>query len=91
MLSVLAHNLTSSLTRATSALYCYEWFITFDQEVNHVWTRKWSLSTWIFAVNRYATLFDTLLQVFPSPSRAVRSANSSLPFNDPRVSYISKL
>jgi hypothetical protein len=40
----------------TTALYSYEYITTLDQEINHIWTKKWSLSTLIFAVNRYGTL-----------------------------------
>jgi hypothetical protein len=39
-----------------TALYVYDFIITIAQEVDAVWTRKWTLSTWIFAVNRYCYL-----------------------------------
>jgi hypothetical protein len=39
-----------------TALYVYEFVITIAQEVDAVWARKWTLSTWIFAVNRYSYL-----------------------------------
>jgi hypothetical protein len=44
-----------------AALYFYEYVITFDQEVNHIWAKKWSLSTLIFAVNRYTALAVSIL------------------------------
>jgi hypothetical protein len=44
------------------ALYSYEHIATFDQEVNYVWTNKWSLSTLIFVVNRYTALILQLYQ-----------------------------
>jgi hypothetical protein len=39
-----------------AALYSYEYITTLDQEINHIWAKKWSLSTMIFAVNRYVAL-----------------------------------
>jgi hypothetical protein len=29
--------------------------MTLNQEINHIWAKKWSVSTLIFAVNRYVT------------------------------------
>ncbi|KAI0685094.1 hypothetical protein BC835DRAFT_1421587 [Cytidiella melzeri] len=58
----------TSLIFATSALYCYEWMVTLDQEVKYVWAQRWTLSTWIFAVNRYASLVYSILMLAPTPT-----------------------
>jgi hypothetical protein len=47
----------------STALYCYEYIITFDQEINRIWTQKWSLATLIFALNRYMILVSVVLSV----------------------------
>ncbi|KAI0685329.1 hypothetical protein BC835DRAFT_1290468 [Cytidiella melzeri] len=49
-----------------SALYSFEWLVTLDQEVKYIWTTKWTLSTWIFAVNRYASLVYAVGLVSPT-------------------------
>ncbi|KAI0766521.1 hypothetical protein BC629DRAFT_1442660 [Irpex lacteus] len=56
------------LITATTALYSYEWIITFNQEIEQIWNRKWNLSTWIFAFNRYSTFVFALVAVLPDPS-----------------------
>ncbi|KAI0085471.1 hypothetical protein BDY19DRAFT_996814 [Irpex rosettiformis] len=56
---------------ASAAFYCFEWLITMDQEAEHIWARKWSLSTLIFAGSRYATLLLLISELTPAPSRAV--------------------
>ena len=48
------------------ALYCYEWMITFDREIDRIWRRKWTLSTWVFVITRYAGLLDVILQQLPA-------------------------
>ena len=48
------------------ALYCYEWFITLGQELTHIWAQKWTVSTWIFAASRYATLLDVIVLLLPA-------------------------
>ncbi|KAI0685096.1 hypothetical protein BC835DRAFT_1250408, partial [Cytidiella melzeri] len=47
---------TSLMVYVVPALYCYEWMVTLDQKVKYVWAQRWTLSTWIFAMNRYAGL-----------------------------------
>ncbi|KAI0804530.1 hypothetical protein BC629DRAFT_1590792 [Irpex lacteus] len=61
----------TQIVTAATALYCYEMLVTFDQEVDHIWTRKWTMSTWIFAINRYATLFNMVLSIVPTPNYTV--------------------
>ncbi|KAI0684057.1 hypothetical protein BC835DRAFT_1294107, partial [Cytidiella melzeri] len=50
-------------------LYCFEWFVTVVQEVEHIWVKNWTLSTWIFAVNRYATMGALSLVLFVAAAR----------------------
>ncbi|KAL4247648.1 hypothetical protein ABKN59_007651 [Abortiporus biennis] len=52
-----------------AALAIYDYFITFDQEVQHIWKTKFNLSSTIFVVNRYFNLFAVVgfaaVQLFP--------------------------
>lgn len=59
------------LTLCVLVLYCYDWLITIDQEFQHIWFRRWSLSTWVFVMNRYATLLDCILDMLPVPNASV--------------------
>lgn len=58
----------STLTRILSALILYHHFTTIPQEINTLWTRKRSLASLIFFVNRYALLLvgaEYMAQIFP--------------------------
>lgn len=48
--------------------------MTLDQEINHIWAKKWSLSTVIFVVNRYVALGLAILAVLSDQSYAVSIA-----------------
>ena len=39
----------------------YDQLITLSDEVEHVWKRKWTGATLLFFLNRYATLFKTIV------------------------------
>ncbi|KAI0804528.1 hypothetical protein BC629DRAFT_1487636 [Irpex lacteus] len=54
---------------ASAAMYFYDWIVTLDVEVDYIWVCKWTLSTWIFLVNRYATLVDAMLLLYLNPNR----------------------
>ncbi|KAJ3488290.1 hypothetical protein NLI96_g2956 [Meripilus lineatus] len=49
-----AENLTIDNFIAEAALFTYEYLITFDQEVERIWRRKFSGASVIFLVNRYS-------------------------------------
>ncbi|KAI0083312.1 hypothetical protein BDY19DRAFT_979690, partial [Irpex rosettiformis] len=67
-----------------SACYSYEWLTTFDQEVNHIWARKWTLSTFIFLCSRYATLLMIIIQLLPALTRIVLFIQAPIQFtSDP--------
>ncbi|KAI0799586.1 hypothetical protein BC629DRAFT_1496967 [Irpex lacteus] len=51
---------------AVSTFCCYEWLITLSQEIDHIWARRWTLSTWIFASIRYSTFLFAVMQLLPS-------------------------
>jgi hypothetical protein len=65
-------------TFRTTALYSYDYIMTLDQEINHIWTKKWSLSTLIFALNRYTTL---ILQLYPVLAPVTSYTVSIKPYN----------
>ncbi|KAI0085276.1 hypothetical protein BDY19DRAFT_456740 [Irpex rosettiformis] len=52
---------------ACVSFYCYDCLVTIDKEIHNVWSRKWNLTTWIFAANRYGTLALMILQILPTP------------------------
>lgn len=54
------------------ALYFYECMLTIGSEVKHVWTRKWTLFTWLYAINRYGTLINVIRAFTPTPTLLVR-------------------
>ena len=54
------------------ALYVYDCLVTMDQEVNNIWLKKWTLSTWIYALNRYAALVSIILDFIPQGDSQVR-------------------
>ena len=56
-------------------MYAFEWLITLEQEVEQIWaTRRWTISTWIFAGNRYSVLLFLVLELVPVPNRPVRAS-----------------
>jgi hypothetical protein len=65
----------------TTALYSYEYIVTLDQEINHIWRKKWSLSTLIFAVNRYgALILELYLVLGPTTDYTVSIKPYKLPY-----------
>ncbi|KAH7908084.1 hypothetical protein BJ138DRAFT_1158503 [Hygrophoropsis aurantiaca] len=42
------------LTAAGGALVAYDQVITFSQEVDHIWNRKWSFVTALYLIARYS-------------------------------------
>jgi hypothetical protein len=60
-----------TISYRTTALYFYEYLVTLDQEINHIWAKTWSLTTLIFAINRYATLALAFWGLLDAPSYAV--------------------
>ena len=72
------------ITQLRLAWVCYEWLVTLDQEIKHIWAQPWTLSTWIFVASRYATIIMAIIQVTPIWSYVVRtiarkSTDSQLP------------
>jgi hypothetical protein len=62
---------SSTISYRSTALYFYEYLITLDQEINHIWAKRWSFSTLIFAINRYATLGLAFWGLLGTPSYTV--------------------
>ena len=61
-------------------LYWYEYLLTLDQEISHIWAKKWALSIWIFVINRYTALFSVTFALLPATSYKVRIADTALVF-----------
>ena len=47
-------------------LYLFESCITFSQEAEVIWQRKWSLMTWTYAITRYGSLLLNVVEVIPA-------------------------
>ncbi|KAH6899507.1 hypothetical protein BKA70DRAFT_734718 [Coprinopsis sp. MPI-PUGE-AT-0042] len=56
-------SLPDIMTFASWTTMMYDYFLTLDQEVTHVWPLKWSLSLVLFYVNRYSLFIDQHLMV----------------------------
>ena len=63
----------NGLPGAEIALYLYEYVITFDQEIKHIWAKKWSLSTLIFVLNRYINFAFTRMGLLSPSTYTVRT------------------
>ncbi|THG97992.1 hypothetical protein EW026_g4106 [Hermanssonia centrifuga] len=68
---------------ATSALVVYEYIITIHQEVTMVWLRKWSITTWMFMVNRYLMISLMVWGVAPASAKYDTTQETALFFQDP--------
>ncbi|KAI0804569.1 hypothetical protein BC629DRAFT_1437859 [Irpex lacteus] len=55
-------DLTNFIQVAMIAVCLYDCFLTLPREVAFVWQRKFSIASWLFLVNKYATLFCTTLR-----------------------------
>jgi hypothetical protein len=64
-----------------TALYAYDCLVTIGQEVNSIWARKWTLTTWIYVVNRYVSLFSIFFNFVEPTDYKVRNCVI-------RISYI---
>lgn len=57
-----------------AALFLYECVITLTQEVNVIWHRKWTATTWLYAFTRYVTVLDQTILLLPVRNFAVSRA-----------------
>ncbi|KAJ3545263.1 hypothetical protein NM688_g5644 [Phlebia brevispora] len=57
--------LYNRVVTAAAAFTCYELLITFRYEYEFLWRRKWTASTWLFIINRYAILTSVIVQISP--------------------------
>ncbi|KAI0367208.1 hypothetical protein BV20DRAFT_950669 [Pilatotrama ljubarskyi] len=48
---------------AARALFLWDYFVTFDREVQYVWSQKLSAASGLFIVNRYVNLVITILEL----------------------------
>ena len=55
-----------------SVLYGYECIITLTQEVQVIWSRKWSIMTMVYAFTRYTTVLLIISEFLPISNLAVR-------------------
>ncbi|EMD35689.1 hypothetical protein CERSUDRAFT_75233 [Gelatoporia subvermispora B] len=57
---------------SATTFYCYDYFLTLDDEVEYIWQKKFSFPTFIFYVVRYLALLDTLFviaEAYPWPGQ----------------------
>ncbi|KAJ7576006.1 hypothetical protein C8J56DRAFT_974328 [Mycena floridula] len=55
--------LVSKVVAASAALLSWDYLCTLDTEINHVWSRPFSISSVIFFLNRYLPFIDTFLSL----------------------------
>ncbi|KAF9466691.1 hypothetical protein BDZ94DRAFT_129860 [Collybia nuda] len=53
--------LKSYIILIVSTILAYDWLCTIDEEVAYVWSRPWSLGTFVFILNRYLPAVDTYM------------------------------
>ncbi|KAI0937649.1 hypothetical protein AcV5_000436 [Taiwanofungus camphoratus] len=78
---------------AARALFVWDYAITLDQEVQHVWGRPLSMSTCLFFLNRYLNLLVTILELIEqAPFQTNKRSNSVLPHShDSELLMLSQL
>ena len=54
-------------------MLCYEWIITVSEEVDLFWTKKKSMATALFLLNRYAALTYALSDFYSPTNTKVSS------------------
>ncbi|CCL98057.1 uncharacterized protein FIBRA_00051 [Fibroporia radiculosa] len=55
---------TRYLAIAGLVIYMYNYFLTFDQEIEHFWSGPWSISRFLFLLNRYLPLVSMTIAVY---------------------------
>ena len=56
-------------------MLCYEWIITVGEEIDLFWTKKKSMATALFLLNRYAALTYALSDFYSPTSTKVSSTS----------------
>ncbi|KAI0769498.1 hypothetical protein BC629DRAFT_1680760 [Irpex lacteus] len=55
-------------------LFFYDYVITLSQEVDVIWRRKWTATTWLYLLTRYSTIVDQIIVLIPPWNSSVSSA-----------------
>lgn len=53
----------ATLELAATVLYCYDCVLTFGDEVEHFWDRKFTQATLLYMINRYVMLVNRLIRL----------------------------
>lgn len=56
---------------SSPVLFLYDSIITLFQEVNVIWCRRWTATTWLYAFTRYSMVLDVILHIAPTKSLLV--------------------
>ncbi|KAI0769531.1 hypothetical protein BC629DRAFT_1533884 [Irpex lacteus] len=59
------------VTVSACVLFLYESLSTLSQEVDVIWRRKWTMSTWLYAATRYVTVAEQVVNLLPATSITV--------------------
>ncbi|KAI0086575.1 hypothetical protein BDY19DRAFT_351324 [Irpex rosettiformis] len=59
---------------SANAMYIFECILIFPQEVNAIWARKWSTTTWLYVSARYTSLLYAILVLCPVSDYEVSSS-----------------
>lgn len=73
------HGIMSSILQKQPVLVAFEYILTVEGEILLIWRRKWTLSTLLFLLNRYLTIFVALNPVVPYNPKVSASPSLFLP------------
>lgn len=62
------------------ALFLFDCMITISQEVDVIWRRKWTATTWLYVLTRYGTVIDQVNILIPSWNFVVSYRVSYIPY-----------
>lgn len=67
---------------ASFVMLVYEHMITFSDEVDRIWQREWTGATWLFALNRYLTELQFIVNLvsFHHPGWTGKACERFIPF-----------
>lgn len=59
-------------------LYLSETIFTLSQEINVIWSRKWTAISWLYAFTRYLAVADCIVHLLPDNGLEVCEISMSL-------------
>lgn len=60
------HHVATYVLVASSTAILYDWALIFRQEVELIWTRRWSFMTLLYVIVRYVGILYSINNLLPS-------------------------